>query len=230
MLSKMRSAKRKAIMRTVLAPFVVAGVVGGLLLSGCATRLSSDVARFHQMAAPQGETFRIVPLKPELAGSLEFGAYAKLVSDKMTAAGFKPAGDAASAQLEVRLDYDVSDARNRVRTIPGSGFGGRAGFYRSSRFGYWPGFYDPFWGSPFWDEPEIVTTTEYTRSMTLRIARVGAGAGAKAGDVFEGTVESIGRDGRLPEVMPYLVQAMFTNFPGQSGKTERVVIELPNRQ
>jgi hypothetical protein len=31
----------------------------------------------------------------------------------------------------------------------------------------------------------------------------------------------------LPEAMPYLVQAMFTNFPGESGRTQKVELELP---
>ena len=33
---------------------------------------------------------------------------------------------------------------------------------------------------------------------------------------------------RLPKVMPYLVGAMFTNFPGQSGETEVVRLERSN--
>ena len=47
--------------------------------------------------------------------------------------------------------------------------------------------------------------------------------------LYEGTVESVGKDNRLPEVMPYLIQSMFTEFPGQSGTTKHVKIELPSK-
>ncbi len=45
--------------------------------------------------------------------------------------------------------------------------------------------------------------------------------------LFEGRAVSIGRDNKMPEIMPYLAQAMFTNFPGESGVTKVVTIELP---
>jgi len=45
--------------------------------------------------------------------------------------------------------------------------------------------------------------------------------------VFEGRVESVGRDKRLPEVMPYLVEALFTDFPGESGVTREIKVEVP---
>jgi hypothetical protein len=43
--------------------------------------------------------------------------------------------------------------------------------------------------------------------------------------VFEGRVESNGTESSLPEVMPYLITAMFNNFPGESGTTKVVTIE-----
>ena len=43
--------------------------------------------------------------------------------------------------------------------------------------------------------------------------------------LFEGQASSVGRDRELPKVMPVLIEAMFTNFPGQNGATERVKIK-----
>jgi hypothetical protein len=43
--------------------------------------------------------------------------------------------------------------------------------------------------------------------------------------IFEGRVQSTGQQNRLPEVMPYLITAMFSNFPGENGVTKMVTIE-----
>ena len=43
--------------------------------------------------------------------------------------------------------------------------------------------------------------------------------------LFEGNALMNDYRDRLPRVMPYLVDAMFTNFPGQSGETEVVRLE-----
>ena len=53
--------------------------------------------------------------------------------------------------------------------------------------------------------------------------------GGAAVPLFEGRVESVGKDNRLADVMPYLVQAMFTDFPGTSGVTKQVTINEPSK-
>jgi hypothetical protein len=48
-------------------------------------------------------------------------------------------------------------------------------------------------------------------------------------NLFEGTVESSGRSKNLAKLMPHMVQALFTNFPGVSGTTDKIVIELDKK-
>ena len=40
--------------------------------------------------------------------------------------------------------------------------------------------------------------------------------------VFEGTVKSRGSSGQITVVMPAMIEALFRNFPGESGKSETV--------
>lgn len=205
---------------------VVAGLML-LLLAACASQIKTDVARFHRMPPPQGETFRVVAMDPKKQDSLEFATYAEYVAAEMVKQGYSRAQDAASATLEVRVDYAVSPGQEKIATRPGTTF---APYYYSwHRRAFYPwgwGPYDPFWG-PQWDN-EVYSYTVYTRSMTMDIVRTGQDS-AGAVPLFEGRVISVGRDNRLPEVMPYLVQAMFTDFPGTSGVTKQVKIDLPNR-
>lgn len=194
-----------------------------MALGACATQIKSDVARFHTLPTPGGETFRIVPSDNAKKGSLEFEQYASLVRGEMAKLGYKPVNAANDAQLDVLLDYSVDDGREKIATRPGTAFyryswANRAFYPYRGRY-YW-GWYDPFWDP--WDrDEEVYSYTVYDRTLNMKIVN----AGAEGKTVFEGRVESFGRDNDLPEVMPYLVQAMFTDFPGQSGVTKRVVIE-----
>lgn len=202
------------------------GVALAATLGGCAQTIRSDVARFHQLAKPQGETFRIQPADPGKAGSLEFATYARQVADRLSQLGYRPAaeGDAA-AQLDVRLDYEVSAGREKLETRSGTHspyFGG--GYWSNWSSPYWGNRYGP-WGGWGWDYPEVYSYTVYERKLSMTIAEAQGGR-----KLFEGTVESVGKDNRLPEVMPYLVQSMFTDFPGQSGSTRHVKIELPSKR
>jgi hypothetical protein len=205
------------------------------LASACGTtQIASDVARFHRLPAPQGETFRIVATDGAKKGSLEFDAYATQVTAKLVQAGFRPADAAATATYDVRLDYMISGGKEKLASRPvagsafndpffyGSGYG-RFGAYYGYRghHRFYDPFYSPFYGSAFNHQAEVYSYTVYTRKLNLDIVKA-----ANGDKLFEGKVESVGTDNRLPEVMPYLVQAMFTNFPGNSGVTQRVKIDV----
>lgn len=199
------------------------------LLAACATPFRADVARFQQLPAPQGQTFVIQPREAAKQGSLEFESYAQLVRQQLQAQGYQPSASPQAATLVVTLDYGVSDGREKVVTRPG--YGGFYGGY--SRFGYWPysrypfyhgGFYDPFWGSPF-GYPEVYSYTIYNSYLDMQIKQAGSNQ-----NVFEGRAEATSRSDDLTRLVPNLVQAMFTNFPGRSGETVRVKIDQKSQQ
>lgn len=193
-------------------------VVALSLLAACATPFQARVARFQQMPAPTGESFAIEAADPAKKGGLEFATYAAQVSQQLAALGYQPVAEGAKPTLVVKLDYGVSDPRERVVQRPGA---------VSSRFaygpyGYWPwwgrwgpGYYDPFW-SPMWDRPEVYSYTVYRSFLDMEIRRTGGDS------VFEGRAETDARTNDMPRLVPQLVRAMFTNFPGKSGETVRV--------
>ncbi len=222
-------------MRTFLrVASVRLGIVAAVtLVAACGTtQIASDVARFHRLPAPQGETFRIVPADDAKKGSLEFDAYAAQVTSKLVQAGFRPADANSTPTYDVRLDYMISGGKEKIASRPGfgpsfhsslyygPGWGRYGGFHGRHGYHYDP-FYDPYFYGAGFSEPEVYSYTVYTRKLNLDIVKTAGGD-----KLFEGRVESVGADNRLPEVMPYLVQAMFTNFPGNSGVTQRVKIDV----
>lgn len=197
-------------------------------LGGCATAgFKSDVTRFStQLPAPQGQTFAVVADDPALAGGLEFAHYADLVSARMAQLGYAPAASPDSATLLVRFDYGVDQGRERVRTTgfyddpfysSWYGYSPRSRFYRGrSRYrGAWGfGIYDPWFGGP-----DTVSYTVYTSDIELKIDDRASGE-----RLFEGKAEALSTSNRLQYLVPNLVEAMFTDFPGNSGETLRISV------
>ena len=188
-------------------------------LSACSTPFKADVSRFAvPLPAPQGQSFAVVPEDPKLAGGLEFATYANSVAAEMQELGYVRAATPESADLLVRFDYRVDGGRERVRTdLNGAGFGpgwGRFGGWGGG-FGAWGfGFNDPFFGGP-----DVRSYTIYTSGIDLKIDRAADGQ-----RLFEGKAEAVSRSNRLPRLVPNLVDAMFTGFPGNSGETLRITI------
>lgn len=198
-----------------------------LALSACASGFNSQVTRFaSQLPAPQGQTFAVVSDDPALAGGLEFSQYSRLVEDRMAGLGYRPAAPEA-ATLIVRFDYGVDKGRERVRRTPMVdpfwsdwygprygywGYGRRGGFYRPmSAWGY--GWYDP------WFDGGVENYTVYTSGISLKIDRRADGQ-----RLFEGKAEAASVSNRLQYLVPNLVEAMFTDFPGNSGETVRITV------
>ena len=61
--------------------------------------------------------------------------------------------------------------------------------------------------------------TIYTSGIDLKIDRAADGQ-----RLFEGKAEAVSRSNRLPRLVPNLVDAIFTGFPGNSGETLRITI------
>lgn len=195
-----------------------------LTLSACATPFQSKVSRFQQMPAPTGQSFTIQAADSSKGGSLEFSQYAALVSQKLQAQGYAVAATPEAATLVVDLDYGVNGGRERIETRPGTYYGGMRGwpYYQRGWWGY-GGWYDPFWGPWGWggyEQPEVYSYTVYSSFLSMKVART-----ADSESVFEGRAEAQSRTAELTVLVPNLVEAMFTNFPGISGET--VTVKIP---
>jgi hypothetical protein len=203
--------------RKTISRLLMAAALSGLL-AACATPFEARVQSFQQMPAIAGQSFAVVPADPRRQGSLEFQSYAALVSQQMLAKGFVEA-DPQSAYMLVKLDFGVGPANDRIGTRPAPvstwGWYGRS--WRHSP-AWWGSFYDPFWG-PGWTN-ELYSFTVYPTFLDMDIVRR-----ADQVPLFEGRVESNTRVNDLPATMPKLVQAMFTDFPGQPARSN--VVRVP---
>lgn len=212
-------------------------------LSACATGMPAKVSRYQQMPATTGESFVVVAQDPEKDGSLEFQRFGELVAAEMAAQGYAPAASYDEATMIVKVDYDVDDGRERVVSDPyydrygWNGYWGspyrssyiRPVYYRDragnlrrtyvrSGYGYYRGWDDPFW---FANGPSRVRSyTEYRSELDVDIVRKDGGTA-----LFEGTAQARSRTDDLGALVPNLVTAMFTDFPGRSGETVKITVK-----
>lgn len=213
---------------TALAPVAL------LALAACATPFKADVSRFQELPAPQGQSFSIKAADPANQGGLEFGQYASLVATEMQEIGYVAAAPGARADMTVTLGYGVDQGKERtvVRQDPFyDPYWGYGSFYRPyvvrTRRGhrYITGYYDPFLYSGFNRSYDIDSFTVYTTGLDLKIDR-----NADGKRVFEGKAEAKSRSNKLPYLVPNLVEAMFTGFPGNSGETVRISVAPEERR
>jgi Domain of unknown function (DUF4136) len=190
-----------------------------LAVAACASPFKANVSRFQsQLPAPQGQTFAVVADDPAMAGGIEFGQYANLVAAKMAQQGYTPAADPAKATLLVRFDYGIDTGRERIRS---TGFGHDpfwGPWYGYRRAGYWGGPWNYGWYDP-WFDSGIDSYTVYTSGIEMKIDRRVDGQ-----RLFEGKAEAVSTSNRLQYLVPNLVEAMFTGFPGNSGETLRITV------
>lgn len=204
-------------LRLALIPLALAG------LAACASPFRADVSRFEsQLPVPAGQTFAVVADDPGLAGGIEFGLYAQEVARHLATMGYAPVNDPAVADLIVKFGYGVDGGRERVRSSGfsdpwwGPWYGYRPYYYRGyyGRYAYAPWGWG--WGSYYND---TYSYTIYTSGIEMKIERAVDGE-----RLFEGRAQAISTSNRLQYLVPNLVDAMFTGFPGNSGETLRISI------
>jgi hypothetical protein len=194
--------------------------VASIGLAGCQTGFPARVARFNAMPAPAGQSFFVVASDPRKAGGLEFSRYAGVVADAMRAYGYAPATSPGAATMLVNVDYGVDNGSQEIRSYP-TGYSGFNHPFYYPRFGYW-GHWSPFyygWDDPFWYGRDIDTYTVYKSYLDVNIRRRVDNA-----SLFEGHARARSGGGDLTKLVPNLVTALFTGFPGQNGETVKITV------
>jgi hypothetical protein len=205
-------------------------VFAGLMLTalaGCATNFDANVTRFQSQLPPPGQSFAVVADDPGLQGGIEFGQYSRLVAAQLLKIGYVEAPGPDAAGMLVRFAYHVDNGHSYTSSSGfygdpfwgpwrgygyGGGFGrGRGGFYGGGAWGY--GWYNP------WFDGGIDSYTIYTSDISLKIDDHATGR-----RLFEGKAQAASTSNHLPYLVPNLVDAMFTRFPGASGETLRITV------
>lgn len=190
-------------------------------LSACASSINTEVSRYQAMPAPQGQSFFVVPGGGMAAnGGLEFQRYAGIVAQQLQARGYAPATSPQSATMVVQLGYGIGPAQVRYVRDP-FGYNYRYGFggpFFYPRYGFRSPFYYG-WDDPFWYGGGVDSYVEYDSQMDLHIRAHGTNQ-----PLFDGRAQARSSTNRADVVLPSLIEAMFSGFPGRSGETVKITI------
>ncbi|TFU05727.1 DUF4136 domain-containing protein [Polymorphobacter arshaanensis] len=194
------------------------------LVSACAPTFTAQVARFQVLPPPTGQSFTIEPLDPAKVGSIEFATFAGYVRRGLIDAGFVEAPTPTNATLIAKFDYNVMQGPTQINSTPGWGpacggwgcgaWGAGAGWGRYGGWGGWGG-----WGGG-WAAPQIYSTDTWNAWTELHIDRA-----ADKTSLFEGRAQTNSTQSAVTFLVPNLVRALFTDFPGVSGQTTTVTFD-----
>ncbi len=207
---------------------VTAAAALGLLLSGCASTIRSDVTTFHQWPASLPDKTYVFEAPPAQDDTLELRSYQNVVRGELGRLGFRETAAGTAPALKVAMRFSTTDVPVRViEPYYPHYYSMRfaySPFYRSPwggrRFGggFYSPFYDPFWyGMPMYSE-----SVQHYYKRELQVAIKGAADGKR---LFDVTVHNTSRESSSPIIMPALVQSAFVGFPGVSGVARRVELK-----
>jgi len=217
---------------TILKRLLFTGIAL-LVLGACALKGGQyNLVTFNEGKLPRGETISIQPVESLAPDSLEFSYYRVLMADKLRKLGYTPVASDEPATLVATVDYSVSDGQKRFGSEQRSGatyipsyFSNYSSKYPSKYYARYH-FYNGRHHSPFYygysDQwpPEHYSYVVYNRKLEINILD-----SSTAEKLFEGRAQSIGREKEIASAMPYMITAMFNNFPGENGITKVVIIE-----
>lgn len=196
-------------------------VLATLVLSGCAApTVSARVTSFQQWpTGVEGQTYQFVTADASQNNNLEYQSYQDMVRAGIGATGLVEAQPGTKARFDVSFRYGVSQTQVMERRPYDPYFyGGYGGFYGPGPWGpygpYGPYPYGGYWGPGWVDVPTVVQRN----SLTLQIydsQRSGA-------EVYRSTAYILSDGDDFMRTMPYLVRAIFDNFPGNNGAEREI--------
>lgn len=211
-------------MRTCQKFLFLGAAAIALLLSGCASTIRSEVTAFHHWPADAASRSFTFAHPGADAQDLERQHHENLVRLQLLKLGLREAAPGDSAPLSVRVDYSINarDVRVIETVLIDPWFGSPwygPGFYRP--YWAWPGYGHPYYG-PMWPAMPVAQQRERRFTVFDRQLKIKIVDAASQQAWYDVTVRSSGEKGNLVDVMPYLAEAAFRDFPGPNG-TPRVI-------
>ena len=176
----------------------LAAVAASTLLSGCATTWIVDnrVQTFSQLqTAPSPATYRFERLPSQQAQPQQAQMLEDVARPAIEGAGLVAAPEGVVPDVTVQVGARISETALSPYDDP-----------------FWYGGYGGY-GSG------IRSYTEYHSQIGLHIRQNVTNA-----PLFDGRAMARSRTNRLEALLPSLVDAMFTGFPGQNGETVKITI------
>ena len=202
-----------------------------LLLNSCgAMMMGANVSVFHNLPKSSGEMkFAFLPLEDQKS-SLEYETYKKMIQEKLLRNHFKEV-PMKNADLLISFMYSIGEGATHNYSYPiyGQTGGGQASthgtVYSGGRSGSYSGTttVSPTYGVVGSGSGSITT---YLRKLSLNMIDRKQYQNGEIKSVYESNLSSRGSSSQIAAVMPTMIEAMFKDFPMESGSTKSYTLPL----
>lgn len=192
------------------------------LLTACASPITAKVTSFNQWPGDvAGSTFSYIRPTDGI-NDLEQQAYEGYVQVELEKLGLKraPAGQVGRLQVDIVTGNGTRDRKYREAVYQDYYVYQRP--FRDAAGNVYPGYWAPDrFGSRYVGDREVVRTLQVSNFKVKLLDAKGFAPG-KPRAVFESRAVYEGDNEDLPDLVPYLVRAVFDGFPGQNGRVRLV--------
>lgn len=193
------------------------------LVAACASPITAKVTSFNQWPADAaGSTFSFIRPADQL-NDLEQQAYESQVQTALEKLGLRraPPGQVGRFQADVVTGNRAEERKYREAVY--QDYYIYQPPFRDGAGRVYPGYWTPdVFGSRYVGDREV-TRTVFVSNLRVKLLDAQAGAaGSGPRAVFESRAVYEGNNEDLPDLVPYLVRAVFANFPGQNGSVKQV--------
>lgn len=199
-------------------------IIGLLLLTVVAacSSVQSQVTAFHKIDQNTSRQFSVTPA-PSFAGSLEASTYATHIARKLSERGWT---QSRNPDIEVVFGYAIDEGRTHISSVP---IYGQTGGGSSQTYGTITGpggmatVSGTTYSTPTYGVVGVapVSQTIYTRVFVLEMYDK-----ASKSKIYESRVVSSGENSTFSQVSKCMIAALFQDFPGVSGKTSTITLDL----
>lgn len=167
----------------------------------------------------RGQSYQFVPADASQTNNLEYQSFQDMVRAGIGATGLVEAQAGAKPRFDVSFTYGTSQTQVMVRRPYDPGFYGGYGYGHGGYYGPrpWGGGFG-YWGPDWVDVPMVVQRN----ALSLQIRDVQRGGA----EVYRSTAYVLSEGDNLLRTMPYLVRAIFDNFPGNNGAEREIQFPL----
>ncbi len=187
---------------------------------------------FHELPSKGlGQTYKFLPLEGQ-EGSLEYEAYAKRISKKLEVYGYILKTEGIDPDYFVVFNYGIGDGGTITGSLPIYGQTGGGTSYTSgtvsTNYGGYGSYSGTTYSMPTFGQIGSIpySIRQHDRVLNLKIISYKEAKDGKAKVLYEGRVQSSGSSGEIAVVLPSMIEALFRDFPGNSGKTKKITTEL----
>lgn len=190
-----------------------------VFLSGCKT-LDATTTRFYAPEYRSAGTISVIATTADVNDSLEFSHYKPQIEQKLASNGYTIVRNPSEAKYVALVAYGIDEGKTGVVSTP---IFGQTGGGTTTFSSYGGSYYTmPTYGMV---GSSTQSVAQYSRAIALDIVDAASIKEGRPKKIFENRTKSVGSCSSFAGVFDEMLEAMFKDFPGESGKA--ISVEIP---